>query len=63
MRVILAILVLSLLPAAAAAQAPPDERAAAQAFADAAKRLIADADALPGEPEWLEAETFRSLAD
>ena len=42
MRVLLAILVLALLPATAVAQAsPPDERAAAQAFADAAKRLLA----------------------
>jgi hypothetical protein len=55
MRVLLALLVLALLPATAAAQAPPpDERAAAQAFADAAKRLIAAAEALDEDPGWLE---------
>ena len=53
---LLALLVLVLLPAIAAAQAPPDERAAAQAFADAAKRLLAAAEALDedGDPDWLE---------
>jgi hypothetical protein len=48
---------LPLLPAAASAQAPPpDERAAAQAFADAAKRFDAALDALAEEPDtsWLE---------
>ena len=55
----LVIAALLALPAAAAAQAPPpDERAAAQAFADAAKRLIAAAEAIEldndGDPAWLE---------
>lgn len=47
----------AVLPAAVVAQAPPpDERAAAQAFADAAKRLLAAAEALEreGRPEWSE---------
>ena len=44
---------LALLPATAAAQTPqPDERAAAQALADAAKHLIDAADALEDEPGW-----------
>ena len=49
----LLLLLLSATPAAAQAP-PPDERAAAQAFADAAKRLVAAAEALPGDPGWLE---------
>jgi hypothetical protein len=52
MRVLLALLVLALLPATAAAQVPPpDERAAAQALADAAKRLIAAAEAVPEDQD------------
>ena len=56
MKLLLAALTaLALLPATAVAQTPsPDERAAAQAFADAAKRLLAAADALDGDPGWLE---------
>ena len=48
-------LVLALLaPATAAAQTPPpDERAAAQAFADAAKRLVGVAEALDEDPGWV----------
>lgn len=43
------------LPATASAQTPPpDERAAAQAFADAAKRLIAAASVIDEDPSWLE---------
>src|SRR4051794_2117213 len=43
------------LPAVAAAQAPPpDERAAAQAFADAAERLVAAAEHVDDDPGWLE---------
>ena len=43
------------LPVAASAQTPPpDARAAAQAFADAAKRLLAAAEAIDVEPAWLE---------
>ena len=50
------LLLLALLaPASVAAQTPPpDERAAAQAFADAARRLLTAADALDGDPGWLE---------
>ena len=48
------------LPATASAQTPPpDERAAAQAFADAAKRLIAAATAINEEPAW--ADRCRAL--
>jgi hypothetical protein len=56
MKLLLAALTaLALLPATAVAQTPPpDERAAAQAFADAAKRLLAAADSLDGDPGWLE---------
>ena len=43
------------LPATASAQTPPpDEHAAAQAFADAAKRLIAAATVIDEDPSWLE---------
>jgi hypothetical protein len=51
----LALLLALLAPATASAQTPPpDERAAAQALADAAKRLIADADTIDGDPRWIE---------
>jgi hypothetical protein len=44
-----------LVPATASAQAPPpDERAAAQALADAAKRLVAEADGLEDDAVWVD---------
>ena len=44
-----------LVPAAASAQTPPpDERVAAQALADAAKRLVAAADAQEDDAVWLD---------
>ncbi len=47
---------LLLLPAAAPAQAPPDERAAAQAYADAAKRFQAAIEPLAEEDTaWIDA--------
>ena len=50
-----ALVVLALLPSTEAAQTPaPDERAAAQAFAGAAKRLVDAADAVDEYPSWFE---------
>ena len=43
-----------LVPATASAQTPPDERAAAQALADAAKRLVAEADGLEDDAVWVD---------
>jgi choline dehydrogenase-like flavoprotein len=54
-RLLLALVALALVPAPAAAQTPPpDERAAAQAFADAAKRLVDAANAVGEDPGRLE---------
>ena len=56
MRFLPALIALVLLaPAPASAQTPPpDERAAAQALADAAKRLVAEADGLEDDAVWVD---------